>query len=177
MCVICGMETPEDVWHVVLECSDRRYRVARQEMLDSVKVLLKTIGSALFEALEAYIEGYGSESYGGMLEAVKLSEALQDSAHDSYDWTSETGQFLLYRLLTVMPFGPTTIRYGRQSRLTPVDKLARDLGQLFEYIDLPRRFLRRLSNEWIRWSYKWLKRFGDIRCKNAGAIVATASRG
>jgi hypothetical protein len=38
------------------------------------------------------------------------------------------------------------------------------MGQMFDAVSLPRRYLRPLADMWIRWSYKWLIQFGDLRC-------------
>ena len=51
----------------------------------------------------------------------------------------------------------------RESRNTSIEKLSIDFGQLLANTRLPRRFLRQLSNDWIMWSFRWLKRFGDLR--------------
>lgn len=163
-CEHCGSESPEDVWHVLLECTAPRYRAARQEMIASAPGLVCTIARRILEGIKGYACTYGAMPTIQTPDATAACESLQEDAAKPHDWASKVGHFLLFRLLTVLPFGPTDVPRLRECRNSSTEKLSRDLGQLLENTRLPRRFLRQLSNDWIRWSFKWLKRFGDIRC-------------
>ena len=46
---------------------------------------------------------------------------------------------------------------------TAVSDIIRLVGRMFELIRLPPRFLRHLSNMWIRWSYARLTAVADTR--------------
>ena len=163
-CEHCGSQSPEDVWHVLLECTAPRYRAARQEMIASAPGLIHTIADRILEGIKGYAGTNGAMPTIKTELAIAACQSLKDDASRIHNWAFKVGHVLLFRLLTVLPFGPTDVPRLRESRTTSIEKLSRDLGELFETTRLPRRFLRQLSDEWIRWSFRWLKRFGDIRC-------------
>ena len=162
-CEHCGSAQAEDVWHVVLECAAARYRDLRQRLIADVPSIVSGIRKAVERALKRYSESYGARP-GDTAMASAACNALTRDAVTGCNWTSPTGRLVLFRLLTVMPFPPSLIPPLRNSGSVPTRRLLSLLGQMFAATRLPRRFLRSLANKWLRWSYKWLKLFGDARC-------------
>jgi len=132
-------------------------------MLGSAPAILHTLVERIADGLKGYAETNGAMPTMGTKDAIAACRSLQDEASRIHNWGFKVGHFLLFRLLTVLPFGPSDVPRLRESRNTSIEKLSIDFGQLLANTRLPRRFLRQLSNDWIMWSFRWLKRFGDLR--------------
>jgi hypothetical protein len=163
-CANCGANTPEDVWHAVLECSSHRYSTLRQRLLADVPIFLQQIAAETTKAMTKYDESYRARPASGTETARKACRSIPAMCAQALNWETTEGRFLLYRLLTVMPFPATTTPTGEQACRTPEQLLLHTLGTAFSHTQLSPRFLRILSNVWVLWSYKWLSRFGAARC-------------
>ena len=163
-CEYCDSRVPEDVWHILLECPAARYRSLRQQLMADVPEFLIDVLKLIGEILTRYIKSYGAKD--SEVDPVWAAKrVITRDIIERCDWTSPVGHFLLFRLLTVLPFPPSALPPASSGRqVDPSRELLTLLRNLFESICLPRRVIRPLANKWIRWSYKWLIRFAETRC-------------
>lgn len=162
-CEYCDSIDPEDVWHVLLECPSRRYTDFRRDLIRDAPLFVSFLLDDIKSALMRYDNSYGADPE-ETNPAWAAWKAVSTRHVEECDWSSSTGTFLLFRLLTVLPFPPSVLPSPRSTHSDPSLTLISLLGQLFAAISLPRRFLRQFSNTWVMWSYKWLIRFGEARC-------------
>jgi hypothetical protein len=90
-------------------------------------------------------------------------DAVAQSLLDPPTWDSPAGRALVFRLLLVLPFPSSFADLPMPDGQTAVSDIIRLVGRMFELIRLPPRFLRHLSNMWIRWSYARLTAVADTR--------------
>ena len=104
-------------------------------------------------------------------------DAVAQSLRDPPTWDSPTGRALVFRLLLVLPFPSSFADLPMPDGQTAVSDIIRLVGRMFELIRLPPRFLRHLSNMWIRWSYARLTAVADTRAGRVKGNGNTYTRG
>ena len=99
---------------------------------------------------------------GPVLAAILRTRAL---LVPSLAWNNVAGRVLMFRLLLVLTF-PASLVDNIDDMHETTDAI-RAMGVMFESICVPRRFLKHLSNMWVRWSHRWLMALADIRSGRA----------
>jgi hypothetical protein len=137
-CLLCG-QPDEDPLHLAVYCThDAMRRHQRLQAASAQRFLERLLGAHLKAVAEGGWQGTipNAELQGRIITARKAAAAVK--------WASADGQFVLYRLLHVLPWPARVIDAGWP--------LARALGDVFDHINTVPRTLRRPVDEWVRWA-------------------------
>ena len=141
-CPLCGI-APLDVFHLACICTSPLLIDWRNHIIPDVRRLLINISSLL------------SEAHSNMGHDVSDLCDEVDAEASAFDFDSDAGRFILFRLLICLPWS---------SRLAPDDLTfytVTVLGELFDEVGVPNRFLRPVANLWCHWCIRWGWRLGD----------------
>lgn len=161
---ITGQAYPEDPWHLAFHCVRPGLVRVRERMFADVTRFLTSMCRLLYRLVEEYQYCFVSYApFGPELVPTfqAINQALQTLSLDSFEWDTDAGHTLIYRLLLLLPF-PPSLTTGFNSTRREV-AASHSLGTVFERLCLPRRYLKHLSNMWARWSHKWLMEMGEVR--------------
>jgi len=156
-CPLCsGAAGPTDFTpcHLFHECSHAAVAALRAELHADASTLVADILQTLQVAHE--------RSHTGAADMAEFSAAVravqeQLRADQPARWDTPHGQFLLYHLLTVVPF--------REAVVTEVDGLAARLGRVFDTTTLARSHLHGLANRWAKWADRHIRAFAALRAR------------
>ena len=140
-CPLCGL-SPLDVFHLACVCTDVKMVAWRVQVMASARQLLVTISRLLLKA----------HSSRGCDESVLCSEMSSEAS--CFDFSSDTGRFILFRLLLFHPWS-ARLAGSDLSQYT-----AAVIGELFDESGMPNMLLRPLADAWGRWSIRWAWRLG-----------------
>jgi hypothetical protein len=159
-CPVCfSASEVEDPWHVAHECTAAHVVSARLRIHATVGAMLAAVLRGLIVAHE-----HVSAVHVGLLADVEAAvatlvppvvvEVVEEIAGEAapippphlppLEWDSAEGQFILFRLLLMLPFPATAAGPGQ----THVARL----GRVFDQVRLPRRHLTRFIRPWVRWA-------------------------
>jgi len=140
-CPLCGL-SPLDVFHLACVCTDVKMVAWRVQVMASARQLLVTISRLLLKA----------HSSRGCDESVLCSEMSSEAS--CFDFSSDTGRFILFRLLLFHPWS-ARLAGSDLSQYT-----AAVIGELFDESGMPNMLLRPLADAWGHWSIRWAWRLG-----------------
>ena len=139
--VYCNV-APLDPFHLACVCTNATmvaWRTAAQAqarvLLDKIALLLRVAHSEMQRDLKTLCDEVSCESA-------------------ALDVSAGSGQFILFRLLVMMPWSARAAE-GDLSLYTVAVS-----GALFDSSGMPNRFLRPLADTWGHWSIRWCWRLG-----------------
>lgn len=142
-CPVCDATGARDTdggpFHLAFECSNTDMQEASAAVCAAAPSMVKSLCSDILAALDA--ARVTRDVHGRLVETV-------DMTLEGFNWKSEDGKHVLYRLLTVTPF-PAVMARVAGSPTRPL-LLTQAMGQLFDSVTLEARWLRRLGVKWTR---------------------------
>jgi len=139
-CLLCrgARSTYDDPWHLINECVNATVLTARTSTRASAPAIMTAI---LAEVELAHRRTGISAELQAAIDTAR--SALPDT-----DWQGGDGEFVLFRLLAVLPFPAAAA--------APAHPLAAALGRVFDTTRLHHQHLGRLATRWVRWASRSL---------------------
>ena len=154
-CRLCGVQgSHEDFYHLAFECEDVRMRIARVQLDETAKAMLRAVVDAARSLLG---------TVGGPL--AGLDQALTDLI--AIDVDSRQGRAVVYRLLCGFPFGARAVDAA-------TDPLAHVLGRVFDAFTMPTHELRPMASRVVAASARHVKHVAE-HWRNACAAQRDAT--
>ena len=140
-CLLCrgARSTYDDPWHLINECENATVLAAR--------AVVRRSAPAIVTAILAEVEAAHRRT--GVPAALQAALAVARSALSATNGTGGDCEFVLFRLLAVLPFPAAAA--------APAHPLAAALGRVFDNTRLHHQHLGRLATRWVRWASRGLR--------------------
>jgi hypothetical protein len=135
-CLLCrgARRDCDDPWHIINECENATVLAVRS----SVRRSAPAIVTAILTEVELAHRRTGAPA------ALQTALVAARSTLPDADWLGGDGEFVLFRLLAVLPFPA--------SAAASTHPLAAALGRVFDATCLHHHHLGRLATRWVRWA-------------------------
>ena len=146
---------PEDPYHAFFECTAGSLPTLRVALLQATREMWLKLLASLQRCVLQFTQPLASDGDDAEDEALKAAFAIAVAAVTGLDASVLTPEliFLSYRLLWVLQWSA--------SNVPPTAAVAASLGALFDVVFLRRSALRSFANQWVDWSVKWTRVFGE----------------
>ena len=141
-CPLCQVdnEMSADSYHILCECTHATVVAARENLQMKMKIFLLSLAESCYDAQSA--SGQGAPLLG-------ITRAARNNfirTIENIVWTSEMGNFLLFRCCLVLPYPADCVALADRN-----DNPVWYLGQLFDSVCVRDSDLRDVANIWVKW--------------------------
>ena len=143
-------------WHLLLECTHPSISTLRTQLQAAAEALLGRLAKLLPDLNPAGRDAGQQNRALGAASYIDAALAEAPAPRAAY-WATAHGRFLLFKLLTVLPFPEAAVSDPKPHTL------AACFGRLLDLTTAPRHHLHSFANLWVSWADKWLRNFATHR--------------